>query len=75
MLECLVQDVLAHRDRGASEYRIHMDGAVIPHIFAERSFRLKVAAFVEISFYDDLRISWNQNIISEAADEGRGFPT
>ena len=74
MLQGHVHDVAAHGDRCASKDRVHMDGAVIAHIFAIGPFGLAIAALVEITLDDDLRIGGHEDIVGEAFHEGRGLP-
>ena len=62
----VMQHVAAHGDRGAMKHRVHMDGAVIAHIFAERPFRLDIAAFVEITLERHLGVGGNENIVGQA---------
>ena len=48
------------------EHRVHVDGAVIAHIFAERPFRLDIAALVEIALERHLGVGRNENVVGEA---------
>jgi hypothetical protein len=56
MLQRVVQHVLAHGDGGAGEHRVHVNGTVVAHVFAERPFRLDVAALVEIALESHLGV-------------------
>lgn len=66
-----MQRVPAHGDRGAMKHRIHVDRAVIAHVFAVGAFRLRITALVEITFERHLRISRYQDVIGEALDHRR----
>ena len=66
-----MQRVASHGDRGAMKHRIHVDRAVVAHIFAVRAFRLRIAALVEITFKRHLRIRRHQDIVGEALDHRR----
>ncbi len=48
------------------KHRVHVDGAVIAHIFAERPFRLDIAALVEIALERHLGVGGNENIVGQA---------
>ena len=48
------------------EHRVHVDRAVIAHIFAERPFRLDIAALVEIALERHLGVGRNQDIVGQA---------
>ncbi len=66
-----MQHVGAHGDGGAMEHRVHVDRAVIAHVFAVRPFRLDVAALVEITLERHFGVGRHQNIVGEALDHRR----
>ena len=61
-----MQHVAAHGDGGAVEHRVHVDGAVIAHVFAERPFRLDIAALVEIALERHLGVGRHQDVVGQA---------
>ncbi len=71
MLQRVVEDIAAHGDGGAMKHRIHVDRSVVAHVFAERSFRLDVAALVEIALERHLCVGRHQYVVGEAFDDRR----
>ena len=71
VLQRVVQHVAPHGDRGAVKHRVHVDRAVVAHVFAERPFRLDVAALVEIALERHLGVGRHQDVVGEAFDHRR----
>ena len=69
----VMQHVAAHGDGGAVEHRVHVDRAVVAHVFAERPFRLHVAALVEIALEHHLGVGRHQDVVGEALHHRRGL--
>ena len=67
----VMQHVAPHGDGGAMKHRVHVDRAVIAHVFAERPFRLDIAALVEIALERHLGVGRHQDIVGEAFDHRR----
>ena len=55
------------------KHRVHVDRAVIAHVFAERPFRLHVAALVEIALENHLGVGRHQDVVGQALDHRRRF--
>ena len=68
-----MQHVLSHGDRGAMEHRVHVDRAVVAHVFAERSFRLNIAALVEVAFERHLGVGGHPDVVDKALDHRRAL--
>ncbi len=66
-----MQHVGPHGDRGAVKHRVHVDGAVIAHVFAIRTLRLDIAALVQITFERHLGVGRHQNVVGETLDHRR----
>ena len=71
VLQRVVQHVAPHGDRGAMKHRVHVDRAVVAHVFAERPFRLDIAALVEIALERHLGVGRHQDVVGEAFDDRR----
>ena len=53
------------------KHRVHVDRAVVAHVFAERPFRLDIAALVEIALEGHLGVGRHQDVVGEALDDRR----
>ena len=73
VLQRVMQHVAAHGDGGAVKHRVHVDRAVVAHVFAERAFRLDIAALVEIALERHLGVGRHQDVVGQALDDRRGL--
>jgi hypothetical protein len=51
------------------KHRVHVDRAVVAHVFPVGPFQLHIAALVEIAFERHLRICRHQDVVGEALDD------